>query len=53
MVDVSNQFQIIQENEKKLNNFLRNDYRNNLEAGNKALNDSKKLISYNNQLVSF
>ena len=54
MVDVSKQFQIISENDKKINTKLNHpDYRNNPDSATKAISDIKQFLSYNQKLVSF
>lgn len=54
MVDVSKQFSIIEDNNKKLNTKLNvlSDTRNNADTGRKAAYEIKQLLSYNTKLVS-
>ena len=53
MVDVSKQFEIISENDRKINQKLNHpDYRNNPDSAAKAISEIKQLLSYNERLVS-
>lgn len=53
MADASKQFLTIEDNLKKIDLKLKNDYQSNLDAGKRAISDSKQLLTYSYKLVRF